>query len=117
MTKSEQQTTNNTLLCTIVIAKDFSQYTGYRYKTQSPGTSGEEFREEFLLPSIEKHSSIKVDLNGVASRILPSFLEEAFAGLARKKKWDLKTFKKHVNIVSDRADYTEDIYFYIENNK
>lgn len=102
---------------TIVIAKDFNEYTGYRYKSQSPGSSGEEFREEFLLPSIKKHTSVKVNLNGVQNRILPSFLEEAFAGLARIKKWDLETFKKHIEIISDRNDYIEDIYFYIENTQ
>jgi hypothetical protein len=102
---------------TIVIAKDFNEYTGYRYKSQSPGSSGEEFREGRLLPSIDKHKFIKVDLNGVKNRILPSFLEEAFSGLARSKKWNLEAFKKHVEIVSNRTDYIEDIYFYIENTQ
>jgi hypothetical protein len=101
----------------IVIAEDFSKYTGYRYKSQSAGSSGEEFREEFLLPGIKEHTFIKVDLNGVQNRILPSFLEEAFAGLARSKKWDLETFKKHIEIVSDRSDYIDDIYFYIKNTQ
>lgn len=102
---------------TIVIAEDFSKYTGYRYKSQSAGSSGEEFREKFLLPSIKEYTSIKVDLNGVKNRILPSFLEEAFAGLARSEKWDLETFKKHIEIISDRTDYIDDIYFYIKNTQ
>jgi hypothetical protein len=102
---------------TIVISKDFSEYTGYRYETQSPNSSGEEFREKFLVPNVDKYESIKVDLNGVKNRILPSFLEEAFAGLARSKKWDLKTFKKHIEVVSDRNDYIEDIDFYIKNTQ
>jgi hypothetical protein len=102
---------------TIVIAKDFNEFTGYRYKSQSPGSSGEEFRDKFLLPSTDKHELTEVNLDGVKNRILPSFLEEAFAGLARSKKWNLEAFKKHVEIVSNRTDYIEDIYFYIENTQ
>lgn len=108
--------TNNKIHA-IVIAKDFNEYTGYRFKAQSPNSSGEEFRDNFLLPGVNKHELIKVDLNGVKNRILPSFLEEAFAGLARTKQWDLETFKEHVKIVSNRSDYAEDIYFYIKNTQ
>jgi hypothetical protein len=102
---------------TIVIAEDFSKYTGYRFEHQSPNSSGEEFRDKFLLPSTDKHELTEVNLDGVKNRILPSFLEEAFVGLARTKKWSLETFKKHIKIVSSRKDYIEDIYFFIENTK
>lgn len=68
----------------IKIATDFSPTPGARYRTDGP-FSGEQFREEKLLPLFEDKTNtdkIIIDLDG-AEGYPSSFLEEAFGGLAR----------------------------------
>lgn len=67
---------------TISIADDFTKYPGGRYKKHGKG-SGEEFREDFLVPNLEKDEQIIVVLDGTAG-YSSSFLEEAFGGLVRR---------------------------------
>lgn len=63
--------------------KDFSRFPGPRY-IRLGKFSGEAFREEKLVPALEKYNnSIQVDLDGVAG-YGSSFLDEAFAGLLRR---------------------------------
>lgn len=68
------------------IAKDFSKTPGFRYKIQSPGISGEEFRVNLLEPKYleakENGNKLQVILDGTDG-YLTSFLEEAFGGLQR----------------------------------
>ncbi|MFA5080404.1 MAG: STAS-like domain-containing protein [Candidatus Paceibacterota bacterium] len=72
---------------TISIANDFSKTPGFRYKIQSPGISGEEFRDNILEPKYkvaqQNGEVLEVVLDGT-SGYLTSFLEEAFGGLQRK---------------------------------
>ena len=71
----------------ISIADDFSPYPGGRVRADGP-KSGEAFRDEVLLPALkraeQKGDSVTVSLDGVATGLGPSFLEEAFGGLVRK---------------------------------
>ena len=67
---------------TISIADDFTKYPGGRYRKHGKG-SGEEFRENFLVPNIEKQEQITIVLDGTAG-YSSSFLEEAFGGLVRR---------------------------------
>jgi hypothetical protein len=74
-------------IATLSVAKDFSPTPGGRYRRQGPN-SGEEFREEVLLPRFEEAERTKtlllIDLDGGLG-YASSFLEEAFGGLARLK--------------------------------
>jgi hypothetical protein len=69
----------------IVIAQDFGKYPGTRYRKDGP-YSGQEFREELLIPALRKAQEsgtfLTVVLDGVAG-YGSSFLEEAFGGLLR----------------------------------
>lgn len=68
----------------IVIAKDFSSTPGARYIKESK-FSGEQFRQEHLLPLFESQDNsekVLIDFDG-ADGYATSFLEEAFGGLAR----------------------------------
>lgn len=69
----------------IIIAKDFTDTPGGRFKAEG-NFSGELFREEFLLPQYldakSKHEKLQVDFDG-GYGYAPSFLEEAFGGLVR----------------------------------
>jgi hypothetical protein len=68
---------------TIDIAKQFSRYPFGRYRNDGP-YSGERFRDEFLIPALEKNSAdVSVIFDG-ANGMGSSFLEEAFGGLVRK---------------------------------
>lgn len=101
----------------MVLLSDFTPLPGFRYKTQTPNASGEEFRDNVLIPTLDKHNEIVVDLDtGIKNRdgILPSFLEEAFGGLARIKKWNLDEFKKHVKIKTSDQEYSSDICHYVK---
>lgn len=69
----------------ISVAQDFTATPGGRYRTDGE-FSGEQFREEVLVPrfnqAVEGSSELVVDLDGVAG-YATSFLEEAFGGLVR----------------------------------
>jgi hypothetical protein len=100
-----------------ILLSDFTPFPGFRYKTQTPDASGEEFRNNVLIPALDKHNEIVVDLDtGIQNRdgILPSFLNEAFGELAHIKKWNLDEFKKHVKIKTLDQEYSSDIYHYVE---
>ena len=66
---------------TINISRDFSKFPGGRYKSIGKG-SGEEFRERFLIPALERGEPLVIDMDGTEG-YPPSFLEEAFGGLVR----------------------------------
>ena len=74
-------------MITLSVVKDFSKKPGFRYKTQSPGVSGAEFRDTLLEPkyaeAIQSQQKLQVSLDGTDG-YLTSFLEEAFGGLQRK---------------------------------
>ena len=73
---------------TINIAGEFSKTPGGRYRAEGP-FSGEQFREELLLPrfdeAVRQQVQLYVDLDG-GYGYPSSFLEEAFGGLTRLKK-------------------------------
>ncbi|MEZ8286049.1 DUF4325 domain-containing protein [Vibrio splendidus] len=63
--------------------KDFTKFPGARYRSLGPA-SGEEYRDDILLPAIAEHNSeIVVNLDG-AFGYGSSFLEEIFGGCIRK---------------------------------
>jgi len=67
---------------TINVAKEFSKYPGGRYLADGD-CSGERFRNEFLVPALRAHPSVRVNLDGTLG-YGSSFLEEAFGGLVRE---------------------------------
>jgi STAS-like domain of unknown function (DUF4325) len=66
----------------INLAEQFSRFPGGRFRSGGP-YSGQEFREDYLQPALERQNSVCVSIDNVAG--LPaSFLEEAFGGLVRE---------------------------------
>ncbi len=93
---------------TISIAKDFSDVPAGRHYRDGEWT-GEKFREEFLIPALEKADKkhpVIVDINdteGYGS----SFLDEAFGELIRKEIYT----KDEINdLLQINANDTYDIY-------
>jgi hypothetical protein len=76
---------------TLNLVQDFPRfkYPGHRYKSQSMN-SGEEFRDDILIPFIKNHinENIIINLEGAAG-FPPSFLEEAFGGCIEKGITDI----------------------------
>lgn len=79
-------------MITINISKDFSSSPAGRFPEDGP-FNGTKFRENFLVPALQKAEEVTIELDGV-SGFGSSFLEEAFGGLVRvhhMKKSDLKS--------------------------
>ena len=98
------------------IAKDFTRKPGLRYKWQSDN-SGEEFLEEVLLllfdRIVKENKILEINLDNTFG-YGPSFLEEAFGGLARKR--NKFTINKHVTFISEEEPYLiDEIKEYISN--
>lgn len=68
-----------------IFVKEFSEFPGPRYRNLGP-CSGEEFREEILVPAIKQYGAenLVIDLDGTCG-YGSSFLEEAFGGLLRDR--------------------------------
>lgn len=86
----------------INVAKDFSPTPGGRYKKYGPA-SGEAFREKLAL-YLSAGDSVEVSLDG-AEGYGSSFLEEAFGGLVRLRKWSLAQLKGLITIKADNPAY------------
>lgn len=87
----------------INIAEQFSRTPAGRYRTDGP-SSGERFREEFLLPGLENGGQLEISLDGAAG-YPSSFLEEAFGGLVRKGKISSETAKLRLKIIARAPQY------------
>ena len=92
------------------IAEKFSKTPGFRYEKQSPGVSGEEFRDNLLessyLDALSKKEKLQVVLDGTDG-YLTSFLEEAFGGLQRSlmKKGMKENILSTIEIVSNEEKH------------
>ena len=64
------------------IGRDFSPDIGGRYKQHGP-FSGEQFREEKLIPALAAADTVTIHLDAI-SGYSASFFEEAFGGVVRK---------------------------------
>jgi len=88
----------------ISVSRDFTPYPGGRYRRHGKG-SGQEFREEILIPLMKSQENAEIDLDG-ASGYPPSFLDEAFGGLVREG-YTAADIKKKVRF---KAGPTHEIY-------
>ena len=91
------------LMLLLKIATDFTTAPGPRYITEGK-FSGEQFRQEVLLPKVlearEKKVTLTVDLDGT-SGYATSFLEESFGGLIRENDLSLATLDSVLKFTSN----------------
>ncbi len=81
---------------------EFSKFPGGRFKKYGPH-SGEEFREERLIPAInglEEGEKLVIDLSEVYT-YAPSFLDEAFCGVIRKEILSYEKFNEKIEFTAD----------------
>lgn len=96
--------------------RDFTLTPGPRLK-EDGAHSGEEFRDNYLLPkylkAVEEEICLYVVLEGTKG-YASSFLEEAFGGLVRRG-YKKKEVKKYLKVrSSDRPWYEREVYNYID---
>jgi hypothetical protein len=89
---------------------DFTRYPAGRHRSDGH-FSGERFREEFLIPAIEKCDHVLIRLDCTAG-FGSSFLEEAFAGLVRAG-FDPKILSEKINFESSDSTLIDEIRDYI----
>jgi len=94
------------------VGTDFSLNPAGRFADDGPA-SGEIFRDRILVPKLMKGSIVDVyldDAEGYGS----SFLEEAFGGLVRNKKFAASDLHSRLNIFSIDESMIEEIWEYID---
>jgi hypothetical protein len=97
----------------ISVARDFTPFPGGRYRRHGKG-SGQEFREDVLVPILRSGGNAVIDLDG-ASGYPPSFLDEAFGGLVREG-FSPDEIKSHIELRAGPgfSMYINMIWSYIE---
>lgn len=93
------------------VAKDFSKTPKGRYRIDG-NHSGEEFRQEFLIPILKKNKEIRIDLDGTKG-YSSSFLEEAFGGLIRSGLL-CSVVKSLLHFKTSDGSLKDEIWGYIE---
>lgn len=97
---------------TIYVAKDFSKMPCVRSRSDGK-KSGEEFRDDILLPALRSNDQVIVDLNGVLT-LGSSFLEETFGGLVRKGYYTAKELKSKLTIKFQLDSYVAEAWDYVK---
>lgn len=102
----------------IIIFKDFTDAPGPRFIKQGK-FSGEEFRENLLVPkfkaAISENKKLTINFDGTFG-YPTSFLEEAFGGL--KEQFDKSLILKTLNFISDdEKSLINEIKGYIESDE
>jgi hypothetical protein len=101
----------------IIYVKDFSIVPGTRKRDEGKNAhSGEEFREDFLIPlfreAMKDNKKLIVNLDGTIG-YGTSWLEEVFGGLARQ--FGKTSVQATLDFISDEEPYLiEDIIHYID---
>ncbi|MBL7555100.1 MAG: STAS-like domain-containing protein [Bdellovibrionaceae bacterium] len=89
---------------------DFTRVPGGRLREDGP-FSGQQFREEHLLPAFKGYSKVTVNLSGAAG-FPSSFLEESFGGAVTELGLEVVKSKLEITI-SDDPFVKEEIEGYI----
>lgn len=89
------------MIKTINIGRDFARDLGPRYVKLGPH-SGEEFRDDVLIPAFNESEALVVTLDDVDG-FSASFLEEAFGGIVREFGYERVTSKLKIESVYNSA--------------
>ncbi len=96
----------------INVSKDFSVYPYARYESQSD-TSGEKFRQQFLLPALRENTSVTIILDGTEG-YGSSWFDESFAGLVRNGEFTADELLAKINFIStEDPTYIDEIKGYV----
>lgn len=102
----------NSMTLVLNIAKQFSRSPAGRYRADGP-FSGQAFREDFLLPALNRSEFVEVQLDG-ALGFGSSFLEEAFGGLVREAGLKADVLRAKLRISSKLKTYEQRVWSYVD---
>ena len=104
--------TRNKETVIINIGKDYSAIPFGRYRTDSK-FSAEKFRDDVLIPALEKYDTVVIELDDVRMSYGSSFLEETFGGLVRRG-FSAKDILRKIKVETELDDYRTEIKNYID---
>ena len=96
----------------IDVAKDFTRYPAGRYRDDGP-YSGQRFREDLLVPVLEKFGRATVVLDGTMG-YGSSFLEEVFGGLRRDNRFATADLRAMIKLISKDTSLIGEIGEYMD---
>lgn len=102
----------------INVGVEFSETPIGRYAEDSD-FSGQTFREEWLVPSLNNYLKVYVKIDEVEG-YGSSFLDEAFGGLVRNNNFTIDDLKKKLFFICEKEDfkiYEKMIWHYIDQSK
>ena len=84
---------------------EYTKYPFVRYSADGPG-SAEKFRTDSLIPALEKHHQIILDLNDVTG-FPGSWTEEVFGGLIRNHGYTATELRERlsIDVLDDLVEY------------
>lgn len=94
------------------VASQFSRFPAGRYRDDGPFT-GQRFREDLLIPALEKHDEVLIELDGVIG-YGSSFLEEAFGGLVRSGKFSTSQLHQKIRLNTKLKSVELEIWNYVD---
>lgn len=100
---------------TIDVGRDFSRYPAGRFQKDGRG-SGEQFRDELLLPALASHERVQIVLDSTMG-YGSSFLEEAFGGMVRLGHVSAGEALRKLDLVTNDASLKLEIEAYISQAK
>lgn len=95
----------------IDIASVFTRFPAGRYREDGP-FSGERFRDDLLIPALEEHEKVSVNLDGTMG-YGSSFLEEVFGGLLRKPAFAAQDLNARIELCSKDRSLISEIREYL----
>ena len=95
----------------IDIASVFTRFPAGRYREDGP-FSGERFRDDLLIPALETHDRVTVNLDGTMG-YGSSFLEEVFGGLLRKSSFSGQDLNSRIELQSRDRSLVNEIREYL----
>lgn len=96
----------------IIKLADHTKFPSARHKIDGPN-SGELFRDDYIVPALNAHYQVLIDLNDVAG-YPSSWIEEVFGGLVRVSKFKVQELRARMMLdIADRLQ-EEEIWLYIE---
>ncbi|EGH99459.1 STAS-like domain-containing protein [Pseudomonas syringae] len=98
-------------MTTLYVAKDFTKMPCVRMRGDGK-KSGEEFRDDILLPALRTNRKVTVDLDGVLT-LGSSFLEEAFGGLVREGYFTARELGSKLEIKFQVESYVKESWEYV----
>ena len=84
---------------TVRVAEDFSRFPAGRFRTDGR-FSGEAFRDDALVPALERGGTVQVRLDGIAG-CGSGWLDEVFGGLIRERGMDREDLRRRLFVRAD----------------